>query len=99
MIEVRAWDEEEMHCLEMKGHAEAGAYGEDTVCAAASMLMYTLRARQQEMDAHPFSCCMNEGGFALLKVPKRMTETYETVISGLKLLSKEYPKNVVFTRD
>ena len=99
MIRIKAWDEDNMHCLKMEGHAGYDEPGKDVVCAAVSILMYTLRARQQELHDKPFTCNMSESGYVLMKVSDRMIEPYKTVLSGLKLLSKEYPANVVFTRD
>ena len=98
MIEIKCWTEAELLCIEMQGHAHNDVPGKDIVCAAASMLIYTLRQRQQELNAHPFECVMTDG-YARLKVPAAMKESFETVVSGFKLLSEGYPANVVFTRD
>ena len=93
MIKIKCWKEDELNCIEMKGHAEYDVAGRDIVCAAATMLIYTLRERQQELKAHPFHCEMTEG-YAKLKVPAEMKESYETVAAGFKRLCEEYPKNV-----
>ena len=98
MMKVDCWEEPNMLCVEVTGHAGYDVAGKDIVCAAVSMLMYTLRQRQQDLNAKPFECEMRSG-YAKIKVPEiSMRESYETVASGLKLLSEQYPENVEFTR-
>ena len=79
--------------VEADGHADYNT-GDDIVCAAASMLMYTLRT---------FAC--EHGGMALEKNGHMYVEFppgenayliggFDAVCEGLRLLSDEYPRHV-----
>lgn len=90
--------------IEMEEHAEYAEKGKDIVCAAASILLYTLadtidrsekmlwnkpRIRIDEQKVKAFVQC----------VPKPEYEgnialIYQTVLNGLQLLAAEYPENV-----
>lgn len=74
--------------LRMEGHAGGGEAGRDPVCAALSMLMYTLLAalpvkgtRRELADGFCFVC----GGEG---------RVYEVVAAGLRLLAAAYPELV-----
>ena len=90
--------------LRMEGHAGAGAYGEDPVCAALSMLSMTLERRVTELAEHCFpaisrapgrfqAVCRPEEDFA-----EQCRECFETVAAGLALLAEERPEHVRFRR-
>ena len=86
--------------LRVKGHAQAGEYGADTVCAALSALVCTLAEavktpgsaaiRLQPGDAYiaaaPRPCCA-----------AAVRAAFETVCCGLQLVADSYPQNVRFT--
>ena len=70
------------------GHAGAGKAGQDPVCAALSMLMYTLLAAlpagETERELHDGFCRVRGGG----------REAYEVIAAGLRLLAAEFPEHV-----
>lgn len=86
--------------LDVSGHAEYGNAGKDIVCAAASMLGYTLLARLREVNgvayAHADSGSMTIRAdkcrdYAVYRI---MQEAFETVRAGYELLARQYPDNV-----
>lgn len=91
--------------LEMEGHAGAGPYGEDTVCAALSMLSMALERRAAECAERCFpSVSRAPGRFLIVCRPEadereRCLERFETVAAGLALLAEERPEFVSFRRD
>ncbi len=70
------------------GHAGAAEAGRDPVCAALSMLMYTLLsalpAGETERELHDGFCRVRGGG----------REAYEVIAAGLRLLAAEFPEHV-----
>ncbi len=101
MIEVVYRKKEQL--LTVKGHAGAGIYGADPVCAAVSILVYTLGEnlcaldRKQQLDG----CTVHlSGGAAVLSArPKRLwrrktDRVFRTVCRGFRLLDAEYPAYV-----
>ena len=88
--------------LTMEGHAGAGAFGADPVCAALSMLMMTLERRMEDRaeEALPvisrgpgrfeIRCDPEDGAEALCR------ESFDTVAAGLALLAENRAENVSF---
>jgi uncharacterized protein YsxB (DUF464 family) len=86
--------------MKIQGHAGAGEFGHDIVCAAESILMLVLERRLQEIDgenavsvvkrpgAAEISCCP-ERGYSL-----RCTDVFEAVFLGYQLLESMYPEYV-----
>ena len=84
--------------MTIEGHAGAGPKGEDIVCAAASILMWTLAERAAERPelgsmihtdsegARAEIRCRPEKGWGL-----RCRDLYETILTGYELLREEYP--------
>ena len=70
------------------GHAGAGEPGRDPVCAALSILMYTLLsalpAGETERELDDGFCRVRGGGRA----------AYEVIAAGLRLLAEEFPEHV-----
>lgn len=98
MTEIR-YNEKE-YSIEFKGHAGAGAKGEDLVCAGVSTLYGTLRATCEE-----YSECLapeTETGDGTARVTLRPEKGYEwsavvimrTVFIGCCLLAENYPEYV-----
>ena len=74
--------------IRFQGHAGAGEAGSDPVCAALSILMYTLcAALGDEGTERCFGdgCCHIRGG---------ERGPYEVVAAGLRLLAEEKPAYV-----
>lgn len=86
--------------MEIKGHAGAGEYGQDIVCAAASILMLTLEEaleRRRELfqpviEKRPGEAVIygRAGGWA----GEGRRGIMETVFTGYELLAEGYPDSV-----
>lgn len=94
------------HLLTVKGHAGAGLYGSDPVCAAVSILVYTLAESVQVMEQkHRLTAAtvhLASGCAVIAARPRRFSGraldcTYKTVCHGFRLLAGEYPANLQFT--
>lgn len=95
--------EPKKHRLRMQGHADFGEPGTDILCAAASMLFYTLcqsllcsedklikaPTMQTEKGSACVECCPKEE-YAMM-----IDTMYKTVLCGFHMLSQQYPGNVV----
>lgn len=93
--------------LKAKGHAGCGQGGSDVVCAALSVLFYTL-AHQVEQWEHQQNLLeaptltLGEGFGQITFLPKpRFAHTaqiaLQTVAGGIELLSRYYPKYIEFS--
>lgn len=94
MIEVWLGEAE----LTVRGHAGFSRYGSDIVCAAASMLAFTLAQAAQELTpgATAQSGC---GAFCLRLAPQsaktaRAQTMMQTIGAGYRLLAERYPEYV-----
>lgn len=97
-----------MFRLKADGHAAWDKTGRDLVCAAESMLAYTLlqslqeakeRGWVQELDTDIW-----DGGILAEAVPApnsmiRVATIYRTVLTGYRMLSRRYPHNVEVLAD
>lgn len=100
MIDI-TFDEKNLE-LSVKGHAEHGKKGEDIVCAAVSILFYTLAeslTESKEMFVQNPRIEMEDGNGTISCTPKGMYEAnvllmYWTVLNGFQLLASEYKDNV-----
>lgn len=88
--------------LEVTGHAGAGAHGADIVCAAASMLFYTLAEslKQSEDMLKAYEVQEEPGNGCINCSPKEEYEgniqrSYWTILNGYQLLMDTYPGKVV----
>ena len=83
--------------MRMEGHAGAGEYGKDIVCAAESILLLVLERQLQELEgenrvsvvkrpgAAEISCC------PVREKTLRCWDVFETVFLGYQLLENMYP--------
>ena len=91
--------------LRMEGHAGAGSYGEDPVCAALSMLGMTLERRMAELAESCFPAISRAPGRLWIscrpdaEAAAQCRECFETVAAGLALLAEERPEHVSFRRE
>ena len=76
--------------IEIRGHACAGEYGKDLVCAAASVLMHTLR-KTLGTDG---TALMQDGRTAIESRSGKNREKFEVIFAGYEWLSENYPENV-----
>ena len=70
------------------GHAGAGEYGKDPICAALSMLMFSL------LEALPAEGTRRQLADGYCRVSGGETAVYEVIAAGLRLLAAEYPEHV-----
>lgn len=88
--------------LKINGHADYSKGETDVVCAATSILIYTLceslmldRAMLKEdpifvfENGNGYVCCEPIGDFEAT-----IARTYKTIINGYQLLADSYPNNV-----
>ena len=74
--------------MRFSGHAGAGEAGQDPVCAALSMLMYTL------LEALPAEGVERYLADGYCRVRGGDPAVYEVIAAGLRLLAAEYPEHV-----
>ena len=85
--------------IEIIGHAGAAPRGRDPVCAALSILMYTLidaekKARIYQGDGY---CRIEADRFFPTKADgHKGRDAYEIVAGGFRLLAENYPRYVRF---
>lgn len=100
MIEVKVCPKK--HKIEMTGHAEHDEPGKDVVCAAASMLFYTLAETVSSYPDKVFERTpyLDSGDKnVVICTPKKEWQScfdviYQTILNGLNLLEQHYPDNV-----
>ena len=91
----------------IEGHAGSGEKGHDLVCAAVSILAYTLASLVESMkhgtQIHGATVEMNDGGARIscepidnYKFPIKLM--FDTICAGFDILAQGYPENVSFER-
>lgn len=75
--------------LTVQGHAGAGRYGSDLICAAASILVHTA-IRGIGNDAE----CRTKPGFAEIIAGDSGRNVMRVIIGGFEWLAENYPGNV-----
>ena len=90
------------------GHAAYGPKGADIVCAAVSILSYTLAREMEKLEADGglaiFSASFEEGAVRIEAIPRRFAKrqactVYQTILSGFCLLAEAYPENIRLRAD
>ena len=93
------------HRLTVKGHAGSGEKGHDLVCAAASILVYTLAqsvmGAELERKVRDVKVKANEGDAEIRCTPVHafknvMTLIYDSVCVGFDILAQQYPENIKY---
>lgn len=99
MTRVR-YHPEEYH-LSVEGHAGAGAYGEDVVCAGISVLSFTLIQAAEEFNMHLY---LNEtdGSLDVRCYPDEEDEErcrflFNVLADGFDMMAAKYPEYIKFT--
>lgn len=91
--------------LTVDGHAHSGEAGNDIVCAAASILAYTLAANVQEMEAAGrVREVMLELEPGHAEISCRPVHKYQSVVelvfssvcAGFEILAADFPGNVIY---
>ena len=102
---TRVYYEPENYRLMIRGHAGAGQFGEDLVCAGISTLGWTLiRAALMRDDYH--AAYRADDGTGVIDVRCEPEETareacrvmFETIAGGLELIADMEPEHVTFER-
>jgi len=112
IAEFKADRADGLHYLHVTGHAGAAQYGHDTVCAAASILVYALAASlqntSQAIDQGEMPIIVMDEGNAKLVSRAKLTSgryaadaiAYGVAMNGFALLAEEFPDFVqVITKD
>lgn len=92
--------------VKVKGHAQSGEAGHDLVCAAASMLTYTLAANVTELCADRRNVRrpvldIREGNTTIACAPVHgmqavTTLIFDSVCMGFDILQQKYPENLSY---
>lgn len=91
MVEIRNHIMPGVGLIVIDGHAGAGEYGSDVICAAVSALTVTLAERLRRSDTKTGS------GWAMIPYSRRARrerESAEFAICGYRLLAEKFPENV-----
>lgn len=104
MIQVTIGDRDGYLWLTMEGHAGTAPKGQDIVCAAATMLMYTIAQAALDMGSRgelrgPPSVMLDDGNAGVSFRPKEEAMekgrlVLDVIRRGLEVLWKRYPENV-----
>lgn len=82
--------------LTVEGHAGYAEPGKDLVCAAVSILVYTLDQNLEDMGLGDPKNLLEEGKarIACKEQSEETTRIYNTIWSGLRILEENYPEYV-----
>lgn len=104
MIQATIGDHDGVLWLSMAGHAGAAPKGQDIVCAAATMLMYTIAQAAMDMGSRgelqrPPTVKLDDGNAGVSFRPKEGAMekgrlVLDVIRRGLEVLGKRYPENV-----
>lgn len=89
MIRVRF----QKNALEAAGHAGSAPKGEDLVCAAFSMLVFTLEANLRQIDPPGLEIISRPGEVKIRwEESKKAEEALRFTQNGVRLLAEKYPQ-------
>ena len=83
--------------LSAKGHAEAGPFGQDIVCAGVSVLFQShinLLEFLKETKNIEYKLTEAEFSFKILKSSKATVAVFKNLVYTLKDMSRQYPSNI-----
>ena len=95
------------HSVRIRGHAGSGESGHDLVCAAVSILAYTLAAFVLKMEesgsATHSTAALRSGEAEIACTPTQeksgeITRVMDAVCEGFAILAEEFPENAGFER-
>ena len=95
------------HSVRIRGHAGSGEAGHDLVCAAVSILAYTLASyvvNMEEIGAATDSTALLRSGEAEIactpaeKKSEEVGSVMDALCEGFAILAGEYPENAVYER-
>ena len=94
------YDRENM-CMAMEGHALAGDYGKDIVCAAESMLIMCLEKRLKDLGESVMLKLKKSPGRVYIEAVAQedaealCRESFDTIFAGFMLLAEYEPEHVL----
>ncbi|UOE93286.1 ribosomal-processing cysteine protease Prp [Alkalihalobacillus sp. LMS39] len=106
IVQVKRLDTKEIASFSMEGHANAGPYGSDIVCAGASAVTFgAVNAIAALLNTELEVEMKDEGGFLRCIVPTQLHEkTYEKVqlllegmVVALRSMEEEYGEHITIT--
>jgi uncharacterized protein YsxB (DUF464 family) len=87
--------------IDIRGHARAGPYGQDIVCAAVSALVQTLEQAICELTNDVIDCEIGSGHFNL--ITKHLSSAawllVDAFLLGVSRIAESYPENVRIVRE
>ena len=102
MVTISIKQEKGAFELYANGHAEHAEYGKDLVCAAVSILLYTLVESIDRSDLNGEMIAVMQPGSTFIRMdPKKEKEAkirgvLSVIETGFSLLEKNFPKNICF---
>lgn len=95
MIRITRQDCSSVRSIGMTGHAGYAEEGKDIVCAAASILLFTLIEHLEQLGVS-YSSHAEKGsaGVAVTDPDRRTGEVFDVIETGYKLLAQRYPEHV-----
>ena len=105
MLTVKLQQQQAGVSLSLDGHAGAGKWGQDIVCAAASILAYTAAAsaqqlyREEKVKKRPHIQLEPGNARILMENCDATAQMLDVICTGFALLAIRYPKNVRFIRE
>lgn len=94
MIVVSYEKSRESCTLRVEGHAGYAARGSDIVCAAASILFYTLANHLSERKEAEVQVTKRNGGAFLTARGEEAEKDLALILTGFFLLQESYPEHV-----
>ena len=104
---IRIVYDRDKHAVSIRGHAGSGEAGHDLVCAAVSILAYTLASCVMRMkktgEATDSIAVLRSGEAEIACTPTKemsgeVTRVMDAICEGFAILAREFPKNAVFER-
>jgi uncharacterized protein YsxB (DUF464 family) len=97
MIKVELKNNQPYQEINISGHAMFGEYGTDIVCAATSMLVFTIANQILKIDKN-FKVTIEENDISFLndKNNEEINLLIETMITGFDMLVEEYGEYITF---
>ena len=84
--------------LDMSGHADAGPYGQDVLCAAASMAIQMLARACQVLNVKArVKLKSGRGMVQILEDNARIKERFYHTVDGLMMLEEAHPEHIKIT--
>ena len=84
--------------LDMSGHADAGPYGQDVLCAAASMAIQMLARACQVLNVKArVKLKSGRGMVQILEDNARIKERFYHTVDGLMMLEDAHPDHIKIT--